>query len=81
MNLKMTPNTVSNYLFAQLCRTVVGEGSVLIHKFREVLNYLKMSGIKELYLDQLHREFLLIFNNKFLPSNHISQFYTKHFLE
>ena len=44
MNLKMTPNTVSNYLFAQLRRTVVGEGSMLIHKFREVLNYLKMSG-------------------------------------
>ena len=44
MNLKMTPNTVSNYLFAQLCRTTVGEGSVLIHKLREVLNYLKMSG-------------------------------------
>ena len=26
MKLKMTPNTVSNYLFAYLCRTVVGEG-------------------------------------------------------
>ena len=34
MKLKMTPNTVSNYLFAQLCRAVVGEGGVLIHKFR-----------------------------------------------
>ena len=44
MKLKMTPNTVSNFLFAQLCRTTVGEGGVLIHKFREVLNYLKMSG-------------------------------------
>ena len=44
MKLKMTPNTVSNFLFAQLCRTTVGEGGVLIHKFGEVLNYLKMSG-------------------------------------
>ena len=26
MKLKMTPNTVSNYLFASLCRTVVGVG-------------------------------------------------------
>ena len=43
MKLKMTPNTVSNFLFAQLCRTTVGEGGVLIHKFREVLNK-KMSG-------------------------------------
>ena len=36
MKLKMAPNTVSNYLFAQLCRAVVGEGGVrvLIHKFR-----------------------------------------------
>ena len=37
--------------------------------------------IKKLYLDQLHREFLLIFNNKSLPSNQICQFYAKHFLE
>ena len=37
--------------------------------------------IKKLYLDQLHREFLLIFNDKSLPSNQICQFYTKHFLE
>ena len=44
MKLKMTPNPVSNFLFAQLCRTTVGEGGVLIHKFGEVLNYLKMSG-------------------------------------
>ena len=43
MKLKMTPNTVSNFLFAQLCRTTVGEGG-FIHKFGEVLNYLKMSG-------------------------------------
>ena len=33
MKLKRTPNAVSNYLFGQLGRTVVGEGSVLIHKF------------------------------------------------
>ena len=46
MKLKMTSNTVTNFLFAQLCGKVVGEGGgVLIHKFREsVLNYLKMSG-------------------------------------
>ena len=45
MKLKMTSNTVTNFLFAQLCRKVVGEGGVLIHKFRESdLNYLKMSG-------------------------------------
>ena len=37
--------------------------------------------IKKLYLGQLHSEFLLIFNNKSLLSNQISQFYTKHFLE
>ena len=30
MKLERTPNAVSNYL---LGRTVVGEGSVLIHKF------------------------------------------------
>ena len=46
MKLKMTPNTVSNFLFAQLCITTVGEGGggVLIHKFGDVFNYLKMSG-------------------------------------
>ena len=44
MKLNMTPNIVSNFLFAQLCGTTVGEGGVLIHKFGEVLNYLKMSG-------------------------------------
>ena len=83
MKLKMTPNTVSNFLFAQLCRTTVGEGGVLIHKFGEVLmgSWKRNICIKELYLDQLHREFLLIFNNKSLLSNQISQFYTKHFLE
>ena len=58
MKLKMTPNTVSNYLFASLCRTVVGEGgrgrgrgiseNWLVHildddlKIRKVLNYFKM---------------------------------------
>ena len=56
MKLKMTPNTVSNYLFASLCRTVVGEGgrgrgiseNRLVHilhddiKIRKVLNYFKM---------------------------------------
>ena len=55
MKLKMTPNTVSNYLFASLCRTVVGEGgrgrgigeNWLVHildddlKIRKVLNYFK----------------------------------------
>ena len=41
MKLKRTPNAVSNYLFAQLGRTVVGEGTQI--QFREVLNYLKMS--------------------------------------
>ena len=53
MKLKMTPNTVSNDLFASLCRTVVGEGgrgrgiseNWLVHildddlKIRKVLNY------------------------------------------
>ena len=56
MKLKMTPNTVSNYLFAYLCRTVVGKGgrgkgiseNRLVHilhddiKIRKVLNYFKM---------------------------------------
>ena len=44
MKLKMIPNFILIILFAQLCRTNVGEGGVLIQKFGEVLNYLKMSG-------------------------------------
>ena len=31
MKLKMTPNTVSNFLFALLCRTTVGEGGVCVN--------------------------------------------------